>query len=210
CGNSLINEERCYCLHCNQRLPRTRFHEQAGNLAEQLFYGRCEVERVACFCYFEKGGSFREAIHRFKYHDSPRTAFNLGALYARELQSIGWQVPIDILLPVPLHWIKQLKRGYNQSEWIARGVGSVWQKPIRTDILIKRHHTPSQTRKSIYDRYLNASAGFKLKKKQNLEGKHILLIDDVLTSGSTLEACISALQQIPQVKISILTLGFAE
>ncbi|MEG1585734.1 MAG: phosphoribosyltransferase family protein [Bacteroidales bacterium] len=209
CANTLSGDETCFCRHCLPRLPRTRFDKQPDNPAEQLFFGKCEIERVACFCYFEKGGTFRNAIHQFKYHDSPKTAFRLGALYAREIAP-EWSDPIDLLIPVPLHWYKQLQRGYNQSEWIARGLASVWHKPIRTDILSKRQNTSTQTRKSIYDRYRNTAQAFRLRSTTPLAGKHILLVDDVLTSGSTLEACAQALQAAEGIKISILTLGFAE
>lgn len=210
CGGTLSGDERCICRHCLPKLPRTEFHLNPGNPAEQLFYGRCEVERCACFCYYERGGDLRHIIHQFKYHDSPRSAWQLGDLYARELLLTGWQKPIDILIPVPLHFLKKNSRGYNQSEWIARGLSNVWQKPIRTDVLRKKRHNTSQTHKSLYERYLNATDSYLLKNEKQLAGKHLLLIDDVLTSGSTLEACVHALKSLPNVKISILTLGFAE
>lgn len=210
CGDQLSGDETCFCRHCLPRLPRTNFHLQADNPAEQLFFGKTAIEKAACYCYFEKGGAFRKAIHQFKYHDSPKTAFRLGKLFASELRITGWEGPIDILIPVPLHWIKQMHRGYNQSEWIARGLADVWHKPIYTHILKRERHTSTQTRKSFYDRYLNAGGSFRIRPTTALTGKHILLVDDVLTSGATLEACAQALHSIPGVKISILTLGFAE
>ncbi|MEG1903495.1 MAG: phosphoribosyltransferase family protein [Bacteroidales bacterium] len=210
CGTLLANQEDCFCLHCAAKLPRTHFHRQPGNPAEQLFYGKCDIERAVSFCYFEKGSRFRKVIHQFKYNDSPRTAFRLGAFYAQELSRTHWQLPVDLIHPVPLHWSKQLKRGYNQSEWIARGLAKTWQKPLHTHITRKQLSTTSQTRKSLYDRYLNTQGSFRLCEPTLLTGKHILLVDDVLTSGSTLEACAHAIHQAAGVKISILTLGFAE
>lgn len=210
CQRPLGREENCFCRHCDPQLPRTGFHLRPDNPGEQLFFGKCEVERVASFCYFEKGNRFRHTIHRFKYHDSPRTAFRMGAFYAAELARTNWQAPIDIIVPVPLHPVKQFKRGYNQSFWIARGLGSVWHIPVNSHLLRKKANTDTQTRRSLYERYVNAQNSFRKRGNESLQGCHILLVDDVLTSGSTLEACVHAFQWVSDVKISILTLGFAE
>lgn len=210
CQRPLTKEESCFCRHCNPHLPRTNFHLTPDNRGEQLFFGKCDVERVASFCYFEKGNQFRQTIHRFKYHDSPATAFRMGAFYAEELAKTNWQTPIDLIIPVPLHPLKLLKRGYNQSEWIAKGLHSVWQIPVNTRLLRKKANTDTQTRRSLYDRYINAQNSFTKRHELPPHVKHLLLVDDVLTSGSTLEACVHALNDASDVKISILTLGFAE
>lgn len=210
CGTPLSGREECICRFCLPHLPHTGFHLQPDNKAEQLFFGKAEIERCACFCYFRKGDRFRELIHEFKYRDNRKAAYRMGRLYARILQADRWDAPFACIIPVPLHPFKKIRRGYNQSEWIARGIASVWQTPLRNDILYKRKATSTQTRKGFFERHANASGSFAVREAPALEGRHILLIDDVLTSGSTLTACIGALRQAANVKISILTLGFAE
>jgi Predicted amidophosphoribosyltransferases len=157
-----------------------------------------------------KGSPSAKPSISFKYHNSSRTAYRLGMLYGRELMADNWQRPIDLLSPVPLHWLKQLQRGYNQSEWIAQGLSHIWNIPVRTDLLKRRRNTTTQTQKNIYERFLNADEAFEARKNTLLNGRHILLVDDVLTSGSTLCACAEALHATADLKISILTLGFAE
>ena len=210
CQRPLVRTEQALCAHCLPLLPRTNFHLQQDNPADQLFFGRIPVHKAAAFCFFEKGNHFRSLIHAFKYHHQRNVAYELGRLYAQEIAPSKWHDGIDLLIPVPLYWYKKWKRGYNQSEWIARGIASVWNIPVATENLHKKRNNKTQTRKSLYDRYLNATSTYALKQDTGLIGKHILLVDDVLTSGATLEACASPLLTIPDIKISILTLAFAE
>lgn len=210
CQKPLTIGELSLCRHCDSHLPRTDFHLQPNNPAEQRFYGKQPVERCTCYCYYRKDERLQSLIHQFKYHDNRLLARQLAQKYATEILPSGWHHPIQAIIPVPLHPFKRMSRGYNQSEWIASGLADIWQIPLHSDLLIKERHTSSQTDKSIFERHLNTAHTFRLCKPEQLAGKHILLVDDVLTSGSTLEACIEALLLASNTKISILTLGFAE
>ena len=209
CGTPLLKGELCVCRRCNIRLPRTRFHLKQGNAAEQCFYGKVDIERAACFGYFRKGNDLRNIIHRMKYRDAPHTAYLMGQLYARELMYSGWNTDVDMLIPVPLHPLKEMQRCYNQSEQIARGIASIWGVPVETRVLRKRRHNKSQTKQSHEERYENTFGAFIARQAELIDGRHVVLIDDVLTSGSTLEACAHALRSVANVRISILTIGFA-
>ncbi|MEG1616748.1 MAG: phosphoribosyltransferase family protein [Bacteroidales bacterium] len=210
CENPLCKGEEGVCRYCLGHLPRTNFHLEKDNPAEQLFFGKCEIQQAASFCYFEKGNDLRRLIHEFKYRNNRDVAVQLGALYGRELMRSDWSDGIDLIVPVPLHYYKKIKRGYNQSEYIARGLSSALCKPLCNSVLRKERNAATQTRKTLYDRYLNADRSFSLHNGAKLSGKHLLLVDDVLTSGATLEACANTLLAIPDVKISIITLAFAE
>jgi ComF family protein len=145
-----------------------------------------------------------------KYHDNKELGYLLGRQIARELQADHSPIcTVDLLIPVPLHPRKKRQRGYNQSEWIASGIRSIWDIPIDTQSLARTTHTSTQTRKAIYDRWLNVCSIFNVIHPESLKNKHILLIDDVITTGATISACAKALSGIPGIRISILALSVA-
>jgi ComF family protein len=156
---------------------------------------------------FEKDGKVQQLIHSIKYFGNKQLATYLGKIAALEMRVDGIFREIDLLIPVPLHPKKQRKRGFNQSEWIAKGIETVCQCPIETSVLFRTKHTDTQTRKTIYERHLNVEEIFSLKNADSLTGKHILLIDDVITTGATLNACIKTLSAIPDIRISIFSLS---
>ena len=194
CDTPLSGDEESVCRFCLPDLPVTRFHLTPDNRAEQLFFGKADIHRCACFCFYRKGDRFRELIHEFKYHDNRKAAYRIGLLYGKMLKNDGWHTPIDQIIPVPLHPLKRIKRGYNQSEWIARGIASVWNIPVLTRVLTKKKVTSTQTKKSLFERHLNTHDTFHTKAEALTDGMHILLVDDVLTSGSTLTACAISIQ----------------
>ncbi len=148
--------------------------------------------------------------HSLKYHDNKELGYLLGRQIARELQADHSPIcTVDLLIPVPLHPRKKRQRGYNQSEWIASGIRSIWDIPIDTRSLARTTHTSTQTRKAIYDRWLNVCSIFNVIHPESLKNKHILLIDDVITTGATISACAKALSGIPGIRISILALSVA-
>ncbi len=209
CGKLLYQGEEHICLHCYCRLPKTGFYKQISNPAWQLFLGKVHIEKAWAYLYFEKGSAVQKLVHAFKYHNRKKLAWWLGKLAAEEITRHPDAHTFDVLVPVPLHPSAQRKRGYNQTEWIAQGVHTVTGLPVQTGRLIKKTPTTSQTRHTVYDRWKNIKQAFAVEHSEELEGKHILLIDDVLTTGSTTTACAEVLLAIPGTRVSILALTIA-
>lgn len=210
CRRPLVAGEEQVCLKCLCDLPHTGYHKQTDNPVEQLFFGKNRIEHATAYLRYEKGGKVQTLIHSLKYHDNQELGYLLGRQMARELQADHSPIgSVDLLLPVPLHPRKKRQRGYNQSEWIASGIRSVWNIPIDTRNLIRVTYTNTQTRKAVYDRWLNVRSIFQVIHPEALQGKHVLLIDDVITTGATLSACAQALSAIPGIRISILALSVA-
>ncbi|MFW5752116.1 MAG: ComF family protein [bacterium] len=208
CGNSLYRQERYICTSCLYNLPKTGFHKEEVNSVSMLFWGRSEITNAAAYCYFHKKGLLQNLIHQLKYKGYKELGFELGFLYGLELVNSAYQA-IDIIVPVPLHPLKIKKRGYNQSEWIAKGLSSAMSKPLNVSNLYREGYTETQTRKGRYDRFLNVEKVFQVKKTSLFEKKHVLLVDDIVTTGSTLEACANLLLGIDGVTVSLVTIGFA-
>lgn len=210
CGTNLFNNEKTICTNCIYHLPLTNFHlDPLNKLARQL-WGRFKFEQASAYVYFRKGGRVQNIMHQLKYNKKPEAGFRMGQLYAQTLSSSpSWTMP-DLIIPVPLHPKKLKKREYNQSECIARGMASVLLIPVISDNLVRIENTETQTKKSRFERYVNLANGFECRDQNTLKKKHILLVDDVITTGATLEACSIILLQIEEVKISIVTLAFAE
>lgn len=210
CERPLIDGEDQICLFCLCDLPRTNFHKQTDNPVEQLFFGRNQIEYATAYFHYEKGGKVQHLIHSIKYHDNKELGSLLGKMIGQELLTDKSPIcDIDLFIPVPLHRKRFKQRGYNQSEWIARGIASVWNKPIDTKHLMRADNSNTQTNKSVYDRWLNVCSIFKVNQPEDLVNKHILLIDDVITTGATISACAKALADIPGIRISVLTLAVA-
>lgn len=209
CNDPLIGGETHFCLKCLCNLPRTGFDYQKENPATHLFAGKAAISHAAAFLYYERGNNVQLLIHELKYNDNREIGFRLGRMAGLDYhQAIRSDLP-DLLLPVPLHPGKRKKRGYNQSEWIARGVNSVLKLPFDTSSLSRIKNTDTQTRKQVYDRWQNVQETFTVTNPEALAGKHILLIDDVITTGSTLGACAEALLAVPGVRVSVLAVAIA-
>lgn len=210
CGRSLAKGEECICAMCNINLPRTNYHLQKDNPVEQLFWGKIPLERATSFFFYRKGSDFRQILHQLKYGGQKEIGAIMGRYMASELTVSGFFEGIDVIIPVPLHKRKQRIRGYNQSEWIARGISAVTGIRIDTEVIVRRKHTDTQTRKSTFERWENVDGIFELHHAESLKGKHLLVVDDVLTTGATTVACASRLMEIEGVRISVLTLAVAE
>lgn len=209
CGKSLIGGEECICLHCLYRLPRTNFHADRENRVEKRFFGKIGVEEASSFFYFNKGSDFRHLIHLLKYKDRQDVGFVLGKFAARELVDANVFQDIDCIIPIPLHKKKERKRGYNQATCIARGIAEGLNKPVELDGVHRVKANVTQTRKNVLERWINVQEIFQIKNSLKIEGKHILLVDDVLTTGATMEACARVLLEVDGVKISLFTLAVA-
>ena len=207
CEKQLTEDEQYVCLHCFCDLPRTNYHKRLHNPTVKLFAGTLLLNKVITFLLFEKDGKVQRLIHAIKYMNNKQLAKYLGRIAAIEMQTDGLFKGIDLLIPVPLHPKKQRKRGYNQAEWIAKGIETICQCPIENDVLFREIDTDSQTRKTIYERHRNVEEIFSLKNADSLKDKHVLLIDDVITTGATLNACIKTLSSIPDIRISIFSLS---
>lgn len=209
CGENLLKNEEQICLNCLNEIPRTNFHNQLNNPIEKRFWGKVRVEHASSFFFFTKGSPFQKLLHELKYKQNKEIGHIMGKYAAIDLLSNANYESINLIVPIPLHPKKMAKRGYNQSELICNGISQVFNKPVHTQSLVRTTNTNTQTRKSVFERYKNTEGIFDVVNKEVFKHKHILLVDDVLTTGSTLEAAIVALQQCEGVKISVFTLAVA-
>ena len=210
CGNRLISQEKFLCIDCWSDLPVTNFHLNAENKVAQLFWGRVNIDFATSFFAFNKGSNYQHLIHFIKYKGMKELGFETGRKFGYSLLESAGFGSIDIIIPVPLHPKKQKIRGYNQSEWIAKGISETMKKPVSVDNLRRNLHTSTQTRKNRFERWENVENIFEVAQPEVFEGKHVLLIDDVVTTGSTLESCALQMLKIKNVKVSIATLAFAD
>lgn len=209
CGNALLKQEKLICTKCLIALPRTHYHLVSGNPVEQIFWGRANIEKATAYFIYQKGSPYQQLIHQLKYKGVKEVGIEMGRWFGNELMQNSYFNEVDLIVPVPLHPVKERKRGYNQSLMIAEGLAGSIGKPVENNNLYRRKYTETQTRKGRYDRWENVGTLFAVNNEQNLIGKHVLLVDDIVTTGATLEACASALLAVPEVKVSIATLGYA-
>lgn len=188
-------------------MPRTHYDTLPGNPAEQLFWGKIPVERVASYFFYNKNSNFRFILYQLKYHGCKELGETMGRMIACEFLRSGFFDTIDYIIPVPLHEKKQRLRGYNQSEWIARGLSAITGIPVNTTAVTRKKNTATQTRKTATERWDNVDGIFVLLQPALLEKKHILIVDDVLTTGATIIACASPFCEVEGIRISVLTLA---
>jgi len=208
CSTGLTRGEEYICSHCMHELPVTNFYKEHDNPVAQVFWGRVMIEHATAGYFFRKGNRVQKLVHQVKYNGKKEMGTMLGREMGKSLRDSCFS-EIDLIIPVPLHPHKLCKRGYNQSEWIARGIAETLDKPLDVQTLVRRFFTTSQTRKKRFDRWENVDSGFVLTNYDSFAGRHILLIDDVITTGATLEACIHAVLSAPESKASVATLAFA-
>jgi ComF family protein len=209
CGNSLWKHEEVICRFCDYHLPKTNFHDDGENPVTRLFWGRVAIEAGAAFLYFNKGNNVQRLVHQLKYKGRKDIGIWLGSQYGLELRFAGPFNTIEAIIPVPLHKKKYMQRGYNQSEQFAIGLSSAMNIPVDKYLLTRARATDTQTRKSRFMRYQNVREIFTINNPDPWRGKHLLLVDDVITTGATLESCIMALSEIPGVRISIACIATA-
>lgn len=207
CGRRLATGEHDLCTSCLALLPRTGFHLRGCNPMEGRFRGIVSVERTAALFHYQKGNPSCSLIHDLKYRNRPDIGVRMGELLAREIAPSGFFRDIDLLVPVPLSPQRLRNRGYNQAERIAHGVSLATGIPVDTAHLSRLHDNPTQTRQSRQERLDNTERLFTATRPEELASKHILLIDDVITTGATLRACAETLQAAPHIRLSLLTLG---
>ena len=209
CGVHLLRNEKLICTHCYISIPRTNYHLTADNPVEQLFWGRCQICKAAAFSFYNKGSRIRKLIHNLKYKGIREVGYELGRIYGQSLKNSGFTSDVDLIIPVPLHPLKQRKRGFNQSEYISKGLAEATGLQLELNSLVRITLSDTQTNKSRYERWMNVEGIFAVTDSEKLKGKHILLVDDVITTGSTLEACAGELIKIENVKVSVAALAVA-
>ncbi len=211
CQNQLAHKKDLICLSCEQDLPLTEHHLLKDNEFTNIFYGRVPIQFGAARYYFSSSKKVKKLIHHLKYKSKTQIGIFIGKQYAAVLKDSPLFPQIDMIIPVPLHPIKLHQRGYNQSEAFGKGLSQVLQIPLKTQFLLRKEYTTSQTQKTRISRIENVKNAFEVQEAQVLKNQHILLIDDVLTTGATLEACANTLlEKEPSLKISMLTIAFAQ
>lgn len=236
CGGFLDTEEMYVCAECLKDMPLTYFWDWRGNPAEQILWARTYLEGVVSLFYYSRDNDYKELLHAVKYKGNVAMGRWLGRMLGGKMRGAAYPMP-DVIVPVPLHWRRKWKRGYNQAEVIARGISEglsgqcscedarasvryrgtqpvVHRIPVLTDILHRIRYSTSQTRTGVGSKWENVSGAFVLRDiktaAERLSGRHVLLVDDVLTTGATAEACWDALRGIPDVKVSYASAAFVQ
>ncbi|MGI6242419.1 MAG: ComF family protein [Prevotella sp.] len=212
CGARLAPEEETICLSCNLHLPRTGYVWQPyDNDLAKTFWGRIKhLEKAAAMFYHHGGSQASYPIYNLKYDHRPEIGTALGRMMATEMEEAGFFDDIDALIPVPLNAGRQRERGYNQSEIIAEGMAEVCSKKVLTDVLKRKEYRGSQTQKGRWERNENVENAFLLINGDKIRNSHVLLVDDIVTTGATVCSCAKQLERVEGIKISVAALGFAD
>ena len=209
CGNTLFKWEHIVCTRCKAFLPKTGYELNEDNPLARMFYGKVQLKAVTACFFFSKEGKVQHLIHELKYKSNTDAGVFLGQELGKCIKKAPLFQGIDYLIPVPLHPKREKERGYNQSLMIARGISEVTDISIGENYLVRSVNTATQTHKSKEERWKNVKDIFEVRHTEQLQGKYVLLVDDVLTTGATLEACALKLEAIPEITISCATAACA-
>ncbi len=212
CEEFLVPNERVICTLCRNKLPLTDPYLQNGNETEKVFRGRARISHAISLLRFQKQSITQQLMHDLKYRGNRAVSGELGNWVGNDLLKTSWQREIDVVVPVPLHKSRLRKRGYNQVEDFGKNIAQILEIPYNDRCLIKIHSNKTQVFKNLAARFQNVEHSFELKKSEVniLEKKHILLVDDIVTTGATLETCAQKLLEIPKVKVSIATMAITQ
>ncbi len=206
CGRPLVEGEEVMCLTCDAGMPRTHYHLDYDNPLRYKLIGHVPLVHAAAMFHYARNNPYSRFITKAKYNSHPEIARKLARLYASELLPAGFFAGVDLLVPVPMHWLKKVRRGYNQAEEIAKGIGEITGIAVCEALRGARHGT--QTRKSSYERLVNVRDTYRVENPEDLEGKHVMLVDDVVTTGATLLTCCEAIhRQVPSARLSVIALA---
>ena len=209
CGSDLVEDDNLLCLQCINDLPHTNFAMHANNIVEKIFWGRLALSAGTSEFYFTKGTLIQKLIHEFKYKSNIEVGLYLGTMMGNSLLGSNRFSTIDALVPLPLFADKEFKRGYNQATILCNGMSIVMNVPVMKDTVVRKRFTETQTKKHRSERWQNVEGSFEINNPQELCNKNILLVDDVVTTGATLEACGTEILNIEETKLSIATLAYA-
>jgi len=206
CTANLLGTEELICTQCLYNLPFTGFHKQPDNVVARQFWGKIELQYAYALLYFEKGGKVQHLMHQFKYQGMQQLGNKLGSIAGLQLLQLK---PVDYIIPVPLHKSRLRERGYNQSANFAHGLATQLPTQVEEHNLVRTVKTATQTHKTRFARFENMQQVFAVEHPDRLQGKHVLLVDDIITTGSTLEACAQKLLKIDGLQLSIAAMAYA-
>lgn len=209
CGSDLVRKQQLLCLRCIGKIPFTGFPGKSGNPVEKIFWGRMNVESASSLVYFSKETIVAKLLHQLKYKGKKEVGEYCGRLIGEAMRDSGISGTIDAIIPLPLYKNKEKMRGYNQAAVICSGIGSIINKPVFANVIRRNSFTETQTRKNRLERWENMQERFVLQDASIIEGRHVLLVDDVITTGATLEACGSVILQSKATKLSIFTFAYS-
>ncbi|MCC6463109.1 MAG: ComF family protein [Saprospiraceae bacterium] len=209
CNADLPAELDCFCLGCRRQLQLTNMHTEVENAFTERFWGQLPLVAGAAMYAFQRRSPIQRALHQLKYKNQPDIGVRIGRRFGHALARTQVFQTVQAIVPVPLHPEKERQRGYNQSAMFAQGLAEILAVPVLTNHLVRRSLASSQTRKKRMERFDNVREGFALRRPDQIKGKHLLLVDDVLTTGATLEACGQVLLEVPDVRLSMATIAIA-
>jgi ComF family protein len=209
CGKILLKNEEIICTSCLFHLPKTDFHKYSDNPVAGIFRGRVPVEAATSGFLYKKGGTIQHMIHRMKYKGIKEIGVWFGEMYGAVLVKEPVYASVSSIIPIPLHKRKLRKRGFNQAELFARGLSKSMNIPLDLQSVIRILETSTQTKKTRYKRWGNVNEIFRVVNPEKLKGQHILLVDDVITTGATMESCMQTILQTGDIKISAASIAFA-
>ncbi len=208
CGNDVLNEKSSLCMRCIDALPETNFEIHPDNPVEKLFWGRVKLIGGSSQYYFTKESLMQRLMHQFKYKGNRELGLQLGRMMGEQLLQSG-RFQADALIPIPLFPRKEKRRGYNQATVLCLGIKESMNIPLFDKVINRPQHTETQTKKGRIERWKNMEGKFMLDNAAAIRDKHVLLIDDVVTTGATLEACATELLKVEGVTVSVATLCVA-
>ncbi len=208
CGNDLFGDEEKLCISCIDKLPVTNFHLHANNPVEKIFWGRLPLVMASSYLYFTKDSLLQHLLHSFKYNGNKDIGFYFGRCMGKAFLQSNRFNGIDALIPLPLHPRKEKKRGYNQATVLCNGIADIMQIPVLTNAVIRPTATETQTHKNRIRRWQNIEGKFLMNDTNSILNKHVVLVDDVVTTGATLESCGQELLRADGVRLSIATLAY--
>jgi ComF family protein len=209
CGSDLLNIESTLCIRCLSSLPETNFEIHPNNPVEKSFWGRLPIVNASAHLYFTKESLVQHLMHQLKYKGNKDLGLQLGRLMGNALKNAAWFNEIEALVPLPLFPSKEKKRGYNQATVLCEGIAEILSLPVLNKVITRPQHTETQTKKGRIERWKNIEGKFLLMDPLAIQNKHLLLVDDVVTTGATLEACGNELLTAENVKLSVATLCLA-